>query len=63
MLHICNQMQHMCKFADGRINSATGLRAGEYTKVRVYSFECDFSDMRIDKKTVLEERCHYCMKV
>ncbi len=52
MLHICNQMQHMCKFADGRINSVAGLQAGKYTKAGVCSFECDFSDMRIDRNTL-----------
>ena len=49
----------MCKFAVGRSNSAAGLQAGKYTKARVCSFECDFSDMRIDRNTVPEGRYQY----
>ena len=33
-----------------------------FTKARVWGFECNFSDICIDKKTELEGRYHYCMK-
>lgn len=32
MLHICNQIQHMCNFADGRNDNEVGLQAGKIYK-------------------------------
>lgn len=49
----------MCKFAEGRINSAAGLRAGKFIKARVCSINHDFSDKCIDKNTVSVGRYHY----
>lgn len=34
-------------------------RQEKYTKVRVCGIECDFSDMRIERKTVPVGRYHY----
>ena len=34
----------------------------KFIKTRVCGIECDFSNMRIDSKTVPKGRYHYCMK-
>lgn len=36
-----------------------GYSQGKFIKVRVCGIKCDFSDMRIDRNTVLVGRYHY----